>query len=134
MDELRGTGYFRELADGDPSGPSLRDSCSATAQPDEDRIVAYLEESPTMLWSPTLVYDVLRPEVDIGTETIKTDGVWEWPADLAYYVRRYHVAMEPEFVAHMRARGWSPPLPQQVDLDVAAMLGIAVDEDGPVEG
>lgn len=127
MPELKSTGYFRELPMGDPAGPSLQESRSGTPNANEDEIVAYLDTSPIMLWSPELIHDVLEPGTVIGSMTIHTDGVWEWPADLAYYVKRYHVALDPAFVEHMASRGWMPPAPHEIDVDVEQVLGVVVD-------
>lgn len=32
-----------------------------------------------------------------------SDGYWVWRADLAYYVERYRVALDPVFIADVRA-------------------------------
>jgi len=130
MTELRGVGFFRELDIGDPSGPSLRGSQSLTPLDHEDEIVWYLDASPVLMWSPVVERDALDPDTVIGTQIIHTDGVWQWPAGLVHYVRRYHVALDREFVAHMASRRWTPPAPQDVDIDVAALLGVTPDDAG----
>jgi hypothetical protein len=38
-----------------------------------------------------------------------TDGVWEWPAYLSYYVREYHSRLPDEFVANMKENNWIVP-------------------------
>lgn len=38
-----------------------------------------------------------------------TDGTWEWPSDLAYYVREHHVRLPAEFLQHMVSRRWEIP-------------------------
>jgi hypothetical protein len=56
---------------------------------------------------------VLNPQAPtiIGSPDIMIDGVYAWPGDLPFYVRRYHVRLRDDFVAHMRANGWTvPPL------------------------
>ncbi|HEX3764094.1 MAG TPA: hypothetical protein VHW23_35615 [Kofleriaceae bacterium] len=56
------------------------------------------------------VTDVLAPKGDyICAPNIHTDGAYAWPEDLAYYVERYHVALPPEFLAHLATAKWKAP-------------------------
>ena len=41
-----------------------------------------------------------------GCPDILTDGVWMWPGDLAYYVKKYHLELDKEFVQGMEDSGW----------------------------
>ena len=115
---LRHVGYFRELDRRISSGPTLEDSRSDTPLVQEDRVVAYLRDAPVVMASPELLTDVLDPSVGIGTLAVHSDGEWTWRSDLAYYVERYHVRLDPDFVVHLAARDWSPP----------AAVGITADD------
>ncbi len=42
----------------------------------------------------------------IDPHSLRTDGVWLWPSVLAYYVAKYHVRLDPEFINHARANNW----------------------------
>jgi hypothetical protein len=117
-------GFYQEFSDQvDPSAsasasvsiPSLRDAVRAAGERDEDRIVACLESS-------TEIYSVMGAERDViagdtwipGAGSLVTDGTWLWPAELAHYVRRHHVALPADFAASIRDNGYvSPPLPQE---------------------
>ncbi len=48
------------------------------------------------------------------TGSIKTDGTWWWREDLAHYVRRHHLRLAPEFLAHVAAN--PEPCPALADL------------------
>ena len=51
--------------------------------------------------------DVVNPDNGIaGCPDILTDGVWMWPGDLAYYVKKYHLELGKEFVQGMEDSGW----------------------------
>ncbi|MGW4996396.1 hypothetical protein ACWEP8_01925 [Streptomyces hydrogenans] len=53
---------------------------------------------------------VLSPERElIGGLSLLTDGQWFWYSDLAHYVERYHVTLDPRFVQHARSANWCPP-------------------------
>jgi len=43
----------------------------------------------------------------IAPSLVLTDGVWLWPSVLAYYVAKYHVRLDPEFIDHARASNWT---------------------------
>jgi hypothetical protein len=108
---LKRVGFFRELRHGLPSGPSLREAVRASRTTAEiPRIVSYLESGALFIACPGLVRDALEEcgQV-IGSPHVRTDGVWAWPSDLPYYVRRYRVELPKEFVKHMEENGWQPP-------------------------
>lgn len=103
-------GFFMELGRASAGGPSLVQARRETAQPDEENIVHYLETAAAFGVSGSMADDYFDPskKAVAPLETV-TDGVWLWRRDLAYYVRHYHVLLPPDFVAHMRQRGWEPP-------------------------
>jgi hypothetical protein len=107
---LRLAGFFRELQQGLPDGPGLRESCRATAQPDEAMIAGYLEAGAVIRSAGARVDDVLDPaRTSVASMYLVTDGTWVWPLELAYYIREYHVELPADFVAHMRAQSWKTP-------------------------
>lgn len=111
-------GFFRELKHRRVDGPSLREAMRDTGKPGESRIAAYLRSAPILLHALGPVTDVLEPNGDyICAPNIHTDGAYAWPEDLAYYVERYHVALPPEFLAHLAAAKWKAP----ADLDTSTI-------------
>ena len=115
MEKLKQAGYFRELDHGSRDGGSLTDSIKTAPQDNEMAIVAYLKTGDTFVVSPCLIYDVIDPKhpVICGL-AVRTDGVWEWPSDLAYYVEHYHVNLPAEFLANMKYNYWVvTPIPEQ---------------------
>jgi hypothetical protein len=79
----------------------------AVGLPDEDKISRYLKEGIRVL-------DVLSGSRDIvdgegekaGGASILTDGTWVWRLDLRYYLEKYHVQLDDEFMQHVRVRGY----------------------------
>ncbi|GAA1077899.1 hypothetical protein [Kitasatospora arboriphila] len=45
----------------------------------------------------------------LGSWALLTDGTWLWHADLAHHVEQHHLQLPPDFVAHARTNGWTPP-------------------------
>lgn len=115
--KLRGVGFFRELRHGSPDGPSLRDAMRASPDANASRIQEYLSNGVLLVASPGIVPDVVDPAHPmIGAPHILTDGVWAWPADLPYYLGRYHVRLPDAFLQHMSDSGWSAPGEETVDV------------------
>jgi hypothetical protein len=82
------------------------------------RLRAYLTGAPA-------VGDAARPATNVldQTETFlsghRTDGLWVWSDQVAFYLDRLGVAPEPEFYRHIRERGYAvAPVASSV-LDVA---------------
>ncbi|MFI7388324.1 hypothetical protein [Streptomyces sp. NPDC049813] len=114
-------GFYRELGGaGDGAAPSLRDAGRSTGEWDEERLLAYLEASHEIYTVMGAERDVIADDVWItGAGSLITDGTYVWPTELAYYVRRHHVALLPEFAAHIRARNYvSPPVPREQALAI----------------
>ncbi len=113
------TGYFRELQTGcdfDPSIFNARDKGTYT-QEECDAICSYLSAREHCFAACAgYATDVFNPALNVHISmNAMTDGVWQWPEDLAYYVRNYRIALEPQFQSHMKAMNWTP------DFDVSSI-------------
>ncbi|GAA2525702.1 hypothetical protein GCM10010423_19430 [Streptomyces levis] len=119
-------GVYRELAHGHPEGPSLPASVREAGEPYEGDLVRYLRSGSVLAASGSAVHDILSPANElIDGLHLLTDGEWFWCTDLAHYVERYHVPVDPRFVEHACRRGWSAPA-----LDEAALTRLADTLDG----
>jgi len=128
--QLIGIGFYGELPHGAPQGPSLALARQAQGIPEEAQLVKYLESgqlyrravplSETHPWleppAGDSTYDWFDTDIDIGPPHQLTDGVYIWPADLAYYVRTYHVRLPRAFVIHARNNDYQVPA-----VDVASL-------------
>ena len=112
-------GFFRELEHGDISGPSLEESRTDLPNLDEHRVAAYLDAGHLYLASPKVAEDWLAedPDVMIGPTHLLTDGTYVWPADLPYYVRKYHVRLPKPFLMHVANNNCQVP----AHVDIAAL-------------
>lgn len=107
---LRNLGFFHELRHGLRDGPSLRAARRDRPGDHEPEVPAYLRMGAPFAVTGSLVSDILsndpQPVAPLAT---LTDGVWTWPADLAYYVETYHVELPREFLEHAASNAWTPP-------------------------
>ena len=71
---------------------------------DEDDVVRYLLSGGVVLASS--VQEVVDPLDErhpvIGTRSIMTDEVWDWPDYLPALVQKYHVALPEEFLKRVK--------------------------------
>ncbi|MEU5693283.1 hypothetical protein [Actinosynnema sp. NPDC020468] len=111
---MRIAGHYAELwpaAAGRPSG-SIRDFTGDEREPDADRITHYLSNGSVIYEIMGVRPDLFEPTKTIIGSSVTTDGVWVWRDGLAYYFRKYHVRLEPEFLAHIRSQDYQvPPVP-----------------------
>jgi hypothetical protein len=114
--KLLHVGFFRELRHGEPEGPSLIEAIRPKADYDRRLVVSYLRSSPILFAYPGVVRDVLdSSRLIIGAGHIRTDGVWAWPEDLAYYVEHYNVALPSEFLEHVKLKVDHPPTEAEIN-------------------
>ncbi len=108
---IRLVGFFDDLKLDYSNGSKLRNNVRSQAQPDEDKIVNYLNSGEFILVKPVFRFDLLSEEKKYaGTPSIRTDGIWVWANLLSYYVEEYHVVLPKEFIQHMKSNKWKMPL------------------------
>lgn len=101
---MKTIGFYRGTEHDLPDAPnitSLRGKLGLSTE-DKSRLVKYIKEAPTAIRSlGTVSMDVLdASHPEIGPHEIQSDGEWVWPNDLSYYVEKYDVGLEPDFVNH----------------------------------
>lgn len=87
----------------------IRNQCSDVPISNEDKIVAYLLNAPLLAASCGVGKDILSPPKIIGPLNIRTDGMWIWTDDVAYYVREYRFKLPVDFIHRMEDLNWIPP-------------------------
>jgi hypothetical protein len=103
---LRREGFFRELKHGSPAGLSLKETAGMMGADQRSACASYLKAGTILATTGQSVDDVLTSRKSVAPLDIRTDGVWVWPGDLAYYVEVHGVALTDEFLRHMRERRW----------------------------
>ena len=111
-------GFFREMPHGDAYGPTIAEARRYRPGSHEKEIAEYLEQGHVRIFTPGISHDVFDQTKLAGTPHRLTDGRFEWPGDLAYYVRNYHIRLPVPFVEHMRTNAWRVPS----DVDVTTPL------------
>lgn len=107
-------GFFKEMNYGRFS-LSINDYIREKGDEEEEQIIKYLESGIVYLQSPVKIKDIINYKKGvIGHVRFLTDGSWLWPAELAYYVKIYHLRLNDKFIETMRRNDWQikdiPPL------------------------
>jgi hypothetical protein len=109
-------GFYAEL---EPSKPGLYHGsiCDAIADepyPDESELISYLERGIPLIDIMEAGQDVISRDGYIaGCSSVLSDGAWIWRLDLPYYLRRYHLRLDPEFVEHVQGAQYEVPVLSQ---------------------
>ena len=77
---------------------------------EKERVLDYLGAAPVVLAARGYDTDAFDPEREPSVPlTFRTDGTWVWPGAVAYYLREHDVAPDPDLLAHIRDRNYTPP-------------------------
>ena len=119
---LKSVGYFREMLDGSPSDPSIKDYVNKGTSSFINKICAYLDSGLPIIVSPGTAVDVIDETKGVaGSPSILTDGKWAWSGVLSYYVKNYNLQLDSVFVATMIENGWEIPISEK-ELDYSDIL------------
>lgn len=119
---ITSVGYFKEMLDGSPSDPSIKDYIGRGTSESIDKICAYLDSGLPLIVSPGTVLDIIdETKGTAGTPSVLTDGKWAWSGVLSYYVKNYNLQLENEFIKTMIANGWKLPISEN-ELDYSSII------------
>lgn len=116
--KLKRQGFFREMPHGNKNDPSIFQFIQEKSGVEEDKIYRYLNEGIILAACGGIVNDIINPENGvIGCPDVLTDGFWVWPGDLPYYVKKYHLALDGEFIKTMKSNNWIIKSMPNIDYD-----------------
>ena len=93
---------IRELSNND-SAKSIHELVRETAQPWEEKAVAYLKKGTLGAVAPAILFDVISGERIPMPLTTMNDGEFFWRSDLVYYVEKYHIELPSDFLSKILA-------------------------------
>jgi hypothetical protein len=119
---LTSVGYFKEMLDGSPSDPSIKDYIHKGTSDIAEKICAYLDSGIPLVVSPGTALDIIDETKGIaGTPSVLTDGTCAWSGVLSYYVKNYNIQLNDEFIETMIENGWKIPVCEK-ELDYSTIL------------
>lgn len=116
--KLKRQGFYKEMPHGKSGDPSIFEFIQNKESINEEKIVSYLKQGIVLVSCGGVVNDIINPDDGIaGCPNMMTDGTWVWPGDLAYYVKKYHIQLEAEFIKTMQKNKWTVIDSSQIDFD-----------------
>ena len=107
---LKSIGFYREMSQGKETDPSIHDVVKKGDSTLVEKICSYLSNGTTVIVSPGTTMDVIDETAGVaGTGSSCTDGIWLWPDDLSYYVKKYNIALPDDFINTMKVNKWNNP-------------------------
>lgn len=109
-------GFYAELGPGKPGlyHGSIRDAIADEPCSDELELISYLEQGVPLIDIMEAGQDVVSHDGYIaGCSSVLSDGEWIWRLDLPYYLSRYHLRLDPEFLEHVRGVKYEVPVLSQ---------------------
>jgi hypothetical protein len=103
-----------------PATTSLEKARRPEPIPEESDLASYLDAGQLYERHDEMVRDWFDDDIEIGPAHLLTDGLYVWPAELAYYVCTYHVHVPRAFVLHAKRNAWKVP-----EVDVASLPELA---------
>lgn len=114
--KLKAVGYFKEMLQGNESNPSIYDFIQLEANEYEEKMIEYLNSGVVIVACGGVVMDIINSDNGFaGCPDLKTDGIWAWSGDLAYYVKQYHLKLDEAFVMTMKKNNWC--INDNIDID-----------------
>ena len=114
---------FAALADGfDAAGrPTIAPERRMITDPEEKRkIRGYLQSGTVLQAFAGRAPDMFDPDRgNVVPANTLTDGTWVWQDGIVYYLDKYDLAPEPEFLEHIVAAGYQCPEVPQSRLEIA---------------
>lgn len=77
---------------------------------EEQHVLQYLSQGTLLLEASGCAFDRFTGgTVPIGPPHVYSDGEWCWSADVVYYIRKYHIGVERQFIDWMKKHQWQCP-------------------------
>lgn len=119
LDATRGFRHARVFDRREPGGRPVVER-PPVARDDVPGILHYLNTGHVLLGGRGFDVDVFAPDsVPDVPAAFHTDGTWIWPASIPHYLRKHGVPPEPEFLDHIRANNFTPPIPDPATVGAA---------------
>lgn len=94
------------------------------------RVLAYLNAGAMVLFARSYEKDAFFPDNPPAVPlTFETDGTWIWPGAVRYYLEKYGLPPETDFLAHIRANNFTLPEVSQ-EMKTAAR-NVVLGQSGP---
>ena len=96
---MKEIGTFKELKNNNDKYPAFE--ATPNEIPEKKIILEYLEGTPSVAVAPAIVKDIFTGERLKMELFAKSDGIYIWSSDIAYYFDKYNLKLPKEFIEHV---------------------------------
>ena len=102
-------GFFKEMSYSEETDVSIKPFINTeTDKVLIDKVCNYLDCGVVIMECCGTTIDALNESNGIaGVPSLLTDGVWVWPGDLSYYVRKYKIKLSDEFMLTLKQNNFN---------------------------
>lgn len=118
--KLKMLGNYKEIPNGKRNLKSIKDFIMQEKYVFQDKILNYLKSGIAFAIAPGgELEDVINPKVgSAGLNVWMTDGKYAWGGYLAYYVEKYNLKIDEEFIEHMKKNNFKINITErEIDFD-----------------
>lgn len=78
------------------------------------KIVDYIKNGFPYVCAAHICYDVFDNQTSIGGYKILTDGLYIWPNYFGYYIEKYNIAVDDDFLEHIKKHNYKLPVEDDI--------------------
>jgi hypothetical protein len=102
-------GFFKEMSYSEETDNSIKPFINTeTDKVLIDKVCKYLDSGVVIMECCGTTIDALNESNGIaGVPSLLTDGVWVWPGDLSYYVKKYKIKLTDDFMSTLKQNNFN---------------------------
>lgn len=98
---MKAVGIYKEMTVNSSVTESIHQHLMREPYPEKRSLLEYLTQSRESICVPTLLRDVLDGGSAICALNVFHDDAFSWRSDLAYYIDKYNLRPDEDFIAHV---------------------------------
>jgi len=117
-------GFYKEMAYGSDNDSSIKPFIDTeTDKGLIDKVCKYLDSGIVIMECCGTTLDALNQDNGIaGVPSLLTDGVWVWPGDLSYYVKKYKIKLDDSFISTMKQNDFKIKIKQEAVVESSVFV------------
>lgn len=102
-------GFYREMTYGSDNDVSIKDVLNTETNLELlNKVCQYLNSGAVIVECCGTTIDVINSDNGVaGVPSLLTDGVWVWPGDLSYYVKKYNIKLSDDFISTLKQNNFN---------------------------
>jgi hypothetical protein len=121
MEKMQFQGFWREFNSNKELPSIFEDVQSSYDYSEKEKVISYLNNGKFILGTRHFVFCPITQE-KIGSPEVYTDGNWAWTSMLIYYVKKYSIKINEDFLKAMEMQNFLCPQPSMLKEEERALV------------